>query len=60
MPGGSPGQFDLATSGLRLIGQITGSAGLRGPRREKGAMDEQSVEVRGLEEGGGLVSLVTR
>lgn len=52
-PGCTPLRVDLATSRRRLIGQTTDSAGRRGPRRESEAMDEQSVEVRVVEEGGG-------
>lgn len=49
---------DLATSGRRLTAQRsadTDSEGRRGPRREPEAMDEQSVEVRGIAESGGWV-----
>lgn len=47
------GAVDLAISGRRLTAHITDSEGRRGPRREREAMDEQSVEVRGVAEGGG-------
>lgn len=47
------GAVELATSGRRLTAQTTESGGRRGPRRAPEAMDEQSVEVRGVAERGG-------
>lgn len=47
------GAVELATSGRRLTAQTTESGGRRGPRRAPEAMDEQSVEVRGVSVRGG-------
>lgn len=52
--------MEVATSGGHLLGQTTDSVGRRGPRRDSEAMDEQSVEVRGLAEVGDYSPPATR